>query len=73
MAASKPSSSGIIRARAALRSSRSSGSSLLAAETLLRADAGGVPSGWLQIAVLKESAVLLDVKAAKDGKRSQVE
>lgn len=46
---------------------------ILAAETLLRVNSGNVPDGFPQEAVIKESVVLIDVKMAKDGKRSPSE
>lgn len=47
--------------------------SILAAETVLRASSGLMPPGWTQLMVGKEAVVLIDVKAALDGKRSPSE
>jgi hypothetical protein len=44
---------------------------VLAAETAVRAEKPDVAAGWRQLAVEKESGVLIYVKDAKDGKRSQ--
>jgi len=44
---------------------------ILAAETVLRVNAGGLPPGWLFRVVELQSKILLDVKAAKSGKRSE--
>ena len=46
---------------------------ILAAETLIRATGAAQPVEWLRKAVEMESKVLIDIKAAKDGKRSPAE